>query len=273
MYQHIVKRRQDFDGVAARHTLHQSHIDIHLRTIFQGDEADFARVQALIHHRAHRLPHGCACFQMQQLFPSKHAMRPLGGIEQIGRVFCGGGCAHIQATGQTCLAQGIDFLHATALAHHQIALHKQLLYRAARWACVPPAAALVLRIFSDVTQAYAAFILCPCQNFAHQGGITAIKIAAIARLHRLHLRQGKAVIAHGQIRCRVIPVFKHLLRRHQLIQMTQIIIGHTTPQHMVVGALHHRNGVNLHIAQMLNRLQTTCHSCSKHRCLPQALLL
>ena len=200
-------------------------------------------------------------------------MRPLGGIEQIGRVFCGGGCAHIQATGQTCLAQGIDFLHATALAHHQIALHKQLLYRAARWACVPPAAALVLRIFSDVAQAYAALIFGPRQNVAHQSDIAAIKIAAIARLHCLHLRQCKAVIAHGQIRRRVIPIFKHLLLGHQLIQMAQIIIGHTAPQHMVVGALHHRNGVDLHIAQMLNRLQTACHTRGKHRCLPQALLL
>ena len=200
-------------------------------------------------------------------------MRALGGIEQIRRVFCGGGRAHIQAAGQTRLAQGIDFLHAAALAHHQIALHEQLFYRAARWACVPPATALVLRIFSDVAQADAAFVFCPRQNFAHQDGIATIKIAAVARLYLFHLRQGIAVIAHGQIRRRVIPVFKHVLRGHQLIQMAQIIIGHAAPQHMVVGALHHGNGVDLHIAQMPNRLQTACQTCGKHGRVPQALLL
>ena len=150
----------------------------------------------LVYHGTHGLSHGAACFQMQQLLPSEHAMCPACGFKQILCTLLCVRCGHIQLGGQTVFAQSINFLHAIALTHHQITLHKQLFNRPTCRPCIPPATTLVAGFFIHMSQTYAALIFGSGQDFSHQISIASAEVSAVACTHRLHLWQCKAVITN-----------------------------------------------------------------------------
>ena len=71
---------------------------------------------------------------------------------------------------------------------------------------------------------------------------------------RLFVWQGKAKIRHGQKCRRMRPILKNIALLQDLIDYAYVKIGHARVQHMVMRALDHRYGVNLHIADVLDRL-------------------
>jgi len=66
----------------------------------------------------------------------------------------------------------------------------------------------------------------------------------------VHPAQRVAVIAHRKIGRGVEPVFEDLPLADQAIQVRRVVIGHPIPQHVVMRALHHRQRIDLHIAQV-----------------------
>jgi hypothetical protein len=62
----------------------------------------------------------------------------------------------------------------------------------------------------------------------------------------------------------VVPIFEHLpIRRLQFMKHLGRIIRHAGPKHMMMCPLHHRDGIHLHITQVLNGAQHAWFSDTK----------
>ena len=104
------------------------------------------------------------------------------------------------------------------------------------------------------------------QNFCHNACIAPIEISTFTAANRIHLYQGKTIILHRQISRGMGPIFKNLLRFDQRIQMLWLIVRHTVPQHMMMRPFNHSNGINLHITQLPDHLQSPHLTCNNIEC-------
>ena len=69
------------------------------------------------------------------------------------------------------------------------------------------------------------------------------------------------------------PVFKDLALSYQLIEKPGPVVRDPRPQHVVVGAFDHRNGIDLHVTQLLDCAQRRPLAAAERISSQQALLI
>jgi len=198
-------------------------------------------------------------------------MCPQCGLDQIAGIFIHVRHTRIDPIRQYAFGQVVNFLKTLTRIDHEFSLHEQLFKRLLGGLPVPPSRVTPTGIL-EVPGAQRALGSNACPNFAHQILIAVLEPATLA-VHLCHARQGKTIISHWQPGRSMKPVFEDFALSYQLIEEPGRVIRDPGPQHMVVGAFDHGNGIDLHITQLLDSAQRRPLAAAERISSQQALLI
>ena len=198
--------------------------------------------------------------------PAKVRERRLGGeavgaetnVDDMVGMFGQCGFRRVDAGGQEPFGQFVPLLKPLPFGNHQLAFHEQLLKCPLRRFPIPPTFALAGRML-EIPGEQRAFGANAGQNPSANFGVGAV-VPQLAARFGPHHRHGEAVVAHGKVGGRVAPVFERLSRAQQPIDGGFVVAGNAGEEGVVMRPRHHGNGVDLHIAQTLQRLAHAGHS-------------
>ena len=167
-------------------------------------------------------------------------------------VFRQRGFAGVDVRRQEPFRQLVALLEPLPLGRRQRALHEQLFEGAFRRFPIPPAFALPRRLL-EIPGEQRAFGANAIQHPSAHLALGAMVPQLAARL-RPHHRHREAVVAHGQVGRRMAPVLERLPRREQAVHGGFVVPRNAGEERVVMRPRHHGDGVDLHIAQALQRL-------------------
>ncbi len=194
----------------------------------------------------------CQCLgrhlaQVAELAAAGHAVGTQVGVDQVPRVLCGVRHALVGVRRDHPLGQVEDLLEVLPPGHRQFPGEEQVLDGALHRAPLPHAAAAA--VLGEVARAQGTVAAHPGQDLPRQLLVVTEEVAAALR-HLVHARQAEAVVAHRHVAGGMGPVVQHRALGHQLVEMLRAVSGHAVEQHVVVGSFHHRDGVDLHVAEV-----------------------
>ena len=106
----------------------------------------------------------------------------------------------------------------------------------------------------------------------HQLAVAILEPVALAIL-LAHARQAVTVVRHRQPCGRMKPVFEKLALAHQLLKHRRAIIRDARAEHVMMGALHHRYGIDLHVTDLFDCAQYRSFASTEGFGSQQALLI
>ena len=193
--------------------------------------------------------------EMADRIQADDPLRAQSAVEQIGRGFACRRRLRRLVPAEMPRHQVVGLQHAVALGDRQHAAVEQQLQRPLRGLAAGPQMLLVdQHIVIDVADGQRAALPDQPQHLAQirrlDRGEPFVALALVAP----HRRKEEAQIVRRHIGQRVGPIFEHaLVDALGLPQIGAAIFRNPVPQNMMVTALDHVDGVDLHIAEMLDR--------------------
>ena len=155
---------------------------------------------------------------------------------------------------QKVLRKFVALLKPLPLDAHQLAFHEQLLERPLGGLPVPPAAAPISRVL-EVPGEQRSLGANPVKHPGPHARVAAVvPPAPLAARHAVHHGQHEAVVAHRQVGRRMAPVLERPARLHQTVRQRLVVLGNPVVEDVVVRSGDHRDGVDLHVADLVERL-------------------